>query len=162
MIEMVLLLLFLTSCAERPTRVNLEGGNPPTFSLSGSGELDRLYIAEADAEEQPDPSPGFVWELVPVNRGRSGLEGVAVEQLGKITYGVIPKGYQQKTPASGQPLPLVPGRYYYFHFSTVNAPHAWGYFVIRDGKAQFATIRGRCNYETDGRTFKGPCGEPQY
>jgi hypothetical protein len=159
---MIFLLALLPSCGERPTKVSLSGGNPPTFHLSGSGEIDRVVIEEADAEEQPNPDRTSRWEIVPIERGPYGLGGLPVEEIGKITYGNVPSGYRQKTPASAAPPPLVPGRYYYFSFSTVNAPHAWGYFVIREGRAEFAKIRGRCIFEKDGKQFKGPCGEPEY
>jgi hypothetical protein len=159
---LVFLLTLFPSCGERPTKVTITGGTAPTFNLSGSGELDKLYLAEADAEEQPLDEPKTLWELVPVERGASGLQGLPVETIGAITYGVVPRGYRQKTPASGGAPLLEPGRYYYFYFSTVNAPHAWGYFVIREGRAEFAKIRGRCIFEKDGKQFKGPCGEPEY
>ena len=85
-----------------------------------------------------------------------------MEEIGKITYGVVPNGYRQKFPASGEAQRLVPGRYYSFEFSTVNAPHAWGYFVIRNDKVEIANIHANCIHEKDGKQFKGPCGQPEY
>jgi hypothetical protein len=161
--KLFVLLLLLQSCNEQPTKVGLTGGNPPTFSLSGSGQLDRLYIEEADAQEQPNPTPGILWEIVPQHRGQSGLEGISVDRIGKVTYGTVPEEYRQSVPSDNKPPPvLVEGRYYYFHVSTVNAPHAWGYFVIKGGKPEFARIHGNCTYDTNGQKTKGPCGEPNY
>lgn len=93
-VKVFVLLLLLQSCNERPTKVLLEAVNPPTFSLRGSGELVRFYIEEADAQEQPNPIPGILWEIVPLHPGSSGLEGVRVEKIGKVTYGNVPTEFK--------------------------------------------------------------------
>jgi hypothetical protein len=162
MMLVLFVLSLMSSCRERPTRVTLRGDNNPTFELTGSGQMDRFYISEADAEEQPVSTPQVLWAIVPIDSGPSGLEGVPVEKIGKITYGLVPPGYRQVIPHDGKAPELVSGRYYDFHVSTVNAPHAWGYFVIRNGQAEFARIHGYCIGNKNGKEFKMPCGETEY
>jgi hypothetical protein len=126
------LLLFMATC-ERPTVVKLGGGNPPTFTLSGSGELGDLRIYGPKQRDVGSDLSFAMWEIMPVN---GYLEGEPIERLGKITYGVVPKGYKQIYPENDAPAPaLVPGQKYEYWFQTINAPHARGYFEIKDGKA---------------------------
>lgn len=153
----LILLVFLSCCGERGTQVVLTGGSRPTFSLRGSGKLDLMYVEEADAVEQPNPAPDPLWVIVPEG---GWLEGLPVETLGSVTYGLVPKGYRQKTPADGSaPRDLVAGRYYHFYISTINAPHASGYFEINNGKIQPAHIRPYCFHDTGDKKIKAPCDE---
>ena len=126
--------LVLPGNCERATKVKLKDGNPPTFVLSGSGELAVLVIY---GPKQRDFSVGdrafAVWEI----QSAGGYSNARlVEDLGSIKYGVVPKGYEQVYPEKGMSPPgLVVGEKYEYWFQTSNAPHARAYFEIRDNKA---------------------------
>ena len=127
-LSLLAMLLLNTGC-EVATDVTLQGGNPPVFVLSGSGEVLGFGICRS-AESTGQKSP-CVWEIKPRESPRD-----YASKLGKITYGEVPKGYIQVTPPSGATAPaLSPGTRYEFSVTTQNAPHAYGSFEIRDGKA---------------------------
>src|SRR5437870_13159035 len=95
----LLLFLFSVSACERRTEVKLDGGNPPTFVMSGSGRLVSLTIF--NGEDKP------IWKIEKTET----LE--AVEKLHRITYGVVPNGYKQVEPDNGNlPPHLTPGIVY--------------------------------------------------
>ena len=119
---------------ERATLVKLEGGNPPTFSLSGSGKLGDLVIYGPKQRDVGSDRNYALWEIKPIN---GFMEGEWVERLAAITYGIVPKAYEQVYPENGaQPLQLVPGERYEYWFVTVGSPAARKYFEIVDGKAR--------------------------
>jgi hypothetical protein len=128
----LILLLILSSCEQR-TVVRLEGGNPPTFSVTGSGRLGEIIVFGPEQEQITDAfdTTHALWEVVAENEDSAPL----LEELGEIRYGVVPRGYKQIKPESGAAQPLSVGKRYRYWFITVNAPHAAGYFEIRDGKA---------------------------
>lgn len=133
----VLLLSLLLSACERRTEVALEGGNPPTFMLSGSGRLGEVIIfgpeQERPASSDPLDETYALWKLEPEKKGEDGA--ALVEQLHSLTYGVVPNGYKQTKPRIGPAPPLETGKRYRYWFVTVNAPWGAGYFEIREGKA---------------------------
>jgi hypothetical protein len=135
---LVLLMLSVSIACERRTKVRLEGGNPPTFVLSGSGRLGELIIfgpkQEPIAQRDPFDETNAVWKIAAMENDESGA--AKVEELRALTYGIVPAGYKQITPIGKAAPPLVPGERYRYWFVTVNAPHASGYFEIRDGKAK--------------------------
>jgi hypothetical protein len=130
------LLLSVIGC-ERRTQVRLEGGNPPRFVLSGSGKLGQVIIFGPEQEEMAKTDPFdktyALWEIATEKDGEKGA--TSVEELSSITYGVLPHGYVQIKPKNGTPAALMQGKRYRYWFVTVNAPHASGYFEIRDSKA---------------------------
>lgn len=131
-----LLTLLLTLGCERRTEVKLEGGNPPNFVLSGSGRLGEVLIfgpeQEPIAKSDPSDQTFLLWDIkAEESEGRS----TAVEKISRVTYGVVPPRYKQVKPREGVAPVLVPGKRYRYWFVTVNAPHAAGYFELRNGKA---------------------------
>lgn len=131
-----LVLAQIVGCAlifERQTRVKLEGGERPVFVLSGSGTLGDLVVYGPRQRDIVSDRSFALWEIRPVN---GYLHGRGIEELGRITYGTVPEGYEQVYPEnSGPPPSLVSGVKYQYWFITVNAPHARKDFEIRDGKA---------------------------
>jgi hypothetical protein len=128
----MLLPLFSTAC-ERRTAVKLEGENPPVFVVSGGGELGCLRIYGPKQREVGSDLNYAIWEIEPTN---GYMEGERLERLGRITYGVIPKGYKQIYPENDAAAPpLVDGQKYEYWLQTINAPHARASFEMRDGKA---------------------------
>ena len=134
-VTLLIPLVLVTASCERKTRVTLGGNNPPTFTLSGSGRLGELIIFAPEQEKVSDPfdTTHARWQIAAEKGGESGAS--LVDELKTVTYGVVPSGYKQVKPDSGAPQALVEGRRYRYWFVTVNAPHAGGYFEIRDGKA---------------------------
>jgi len=129
--RMLLLILFLatTASCEHRTEVKIEGRNPPTFVLSGSGRLGGVTVFAPDQERiahsDPFDKTYALWEIAAEKEGESG--GSLVEDLRAITYGVVPSGYKQTKPQTGAAPPLAPGKRYRYWFVTVNAPHAAGW-----------------------------------
>jgi tellurite resistance protein TerC len=118
--------------SQRATRIRMESGNPPVFVLTGSGSLAHLLICRSRREDG-DVLDFAMWEIEPVGGYQNGR---LVEEIGAITYGVVPPGYKQSYPENGATPPaLQPGNKYEYWFDTTNAPHARSYFVIRDARA---------------------------
>lgn len=153
----VLLMVFSLSCGERRTEVRLDGTNPPVFAISGSGNLVELLVSTKidDKSLPPSKRSKVLWRIIPKTR-----DGKSVETIGSITYGVIPPGYKQVVPADGQvPPALVPEHYYAYYLETINAPHASGYFEIRNGKAERVYGVGTCYDVVDGKEIEVPCND---
>ena len=135
-VAICVLTLLLTLSCERRTEVKLEGGNPPNFVLSGSGRLGEVLIfgpeQEPIAKSEPSDKTFVLWEIETEKQVEGG--SALVEKVGTITYGIVPRGYKQVKPKEGFAAGLVSGKRYRYWFVTVNAPHAAGYFEIRDGK----------------------------
>ncbi len=130
-LTLALILLTLSSACERRTAVTITGVNPPTFVLTGSGNLSEVIISKAAAEQTKNPRDpeNTLWRITAVN-----MPGQPVETLHSLTYGIVPPGYRQQIPNEDTPPQLQPNRRYGFWFLTSDAPHASGYFEIRDGR----------------------------
>lgn len=128
--------VFVTSCVftfERDTKVRLEGDNIPIFHLSGSGTLGDFVIFGPKQRDIGSDRDDAVWEIMPID---GYLNGELVEEISSIRYGEVPKGYEQVYPENNAPPPsLLPEKKYEYWFQTINAPHARGFFEIRNGKA---------------------------
>lgn len=135
---LVLLGILGSGCGERKTEVQLQGGNPPAFNLSGSGNLVALSIGIQSQDKSLVPSKRItkIWEIVPTRN-----DGKPVESIGEITYGIVPDGYRQTIPTEGRPPSLTEANYYRYYFETINAPHATGTFEIKNGRAGFMASR---------------------
>lgn len=127
----VTLVTIMIAC-ERRTTVILEGGIEPKFLIAGSGRLGELIIFDQEQEKIGDPfdTTYVIWRI----KSKDPDGGELVEQLRSITYGVVPPGYQQTIPINGLAPRLVENRRYRYWFITANAPHAAGYFEIRNGE----------------------------
>src|SRR5262245_25374290 len=137
---LVLLLpaLLIASC-ERDTRVSMDGKVPPTFAMTGSGEIVFFVVTEispanqALAPAQRDSRKDAVlWQISPDNLPSNGR---AINRLPRITYGVVPQGFAQKKPETGSPPALVEGKVYEAGGPAVNAHGGFLWFTIRDGKS---------------------------
>jgi hypothetical protein len=142
-------------CLERPTKVTLEGENPPTFKLTGSGNLITLTIGIQSQDKSLTPSERVtkLWQLVPIQR-----DGKSVEDVDGITYGIVPDGYKQTFPREGVPAPLKEGSHYRYYVETINAPHASGMFELKNGHA--VRVYGlTCSGIENGKDVEYPCDE---
>ena len=129
----VTLLLSSSSCfQERDTKVSVEGGNPPTFIMSGSGSLARLKIGgPKKIREGIGEEPYICWEIE-IEKTDSER---SVETLSPITYASVPKGYIQVFPDPRQsPPPILEDERYQVIVETMNANGARLNFAIHEGK----------------------------
>jgi hypothetical protein len=127
----MLALLFLSAC-ERKTIVRVTGGNPPTFLISGSGELGEVIITKPVEEQSKDllDEKNVLWKIRAIK-----MRGKPVEVVGSVTYGVTPNGYMQYVPEQGPAPTLQDNKRYGYFFVTGNAPHGKGHFEIHNGQA---------------------------
>jgi hypothetical protein len=131
-VSLVLALAFLFLACERDTRVKMLYEVPPSFELSGSGRLAMVRVHGQKVREVFGEMAFVIWEIAP-DSGR--MNGDFVEDLSKITYGKVPKGYHQVFPREGETLPpLIEGQRYHIFFDTVGANGASKYFEIQNGK----------------------------
>lgn len=117
----LLTLLTLSAC-EVDLRITTDGKNPPTFTLSGSGNLLTFWVMEVPPENQTQTIQREsernipLWEIHPANRDD------AIRRMPEITYGKIPSGFVQKFPADGSaPVPLTKGKIYEIGGTAYNA-----------------------------------------
>lgn len=144
LIRLLLLLVascFLSAC-ETDTRVSIsEPKNPPTFKLSGSGRLSELIVvgpfASVEDLESYKPDVHAIWKISPLR-----YDELSVQRVPPITYGVVPQGFTQGTPASGSPPPLEEGKFY-----RVTAP------------STSAGFRAFCFKVEGALAIKAPCQE---
>lgn len=129
----IALLLIVTLCCgdacERDTTISVEGGNPPTFRLSGNGNLVFLAVSDESPNQVERRSGEIVWKIIPQS-GKS-----EIGQLPLITYGHVSPGFNQEIPKLGAPPPLAADRPYEVAAPTSNAHGDWIFFIIREGVA---------------------------
>jgi len=128
---LILTVVFLSAC-ERKTIVKVTGGSPPTFVISGSGELGEGIITKPIEEQSKDilDEKNILWKTAAIR-----MPGRAVEVVGSVTYGVTPQGYKQSVPEQGSPPTLQANKRYGYFFVTGDAPHGTGHFEIHNGQA---------------------------
>jgi hypothetical protein len=136
------LLCFGLGACEVDTRAFIsDNKNPPTFRLSGTGQLGEFIVvgpfASAEDQEAYRPDVHAIWKIGPFRYG-----AIYVENVRPITYGVVPDGFKQETPASGHPPLLEEGKFY-----SVTAP------------STSAGFRRLCFKVEGGVIIKVPCTE---
>jgi hypothetical protein len=117
----------MSSC-ETDMSIKVEGENPPTFKLYGSGSLYFLTVSEIPHDGQPATAELDLWKIQPEN-------SVRIWDLPKITYGKVPLEFTQILPEKGSPPPLVEGKTYGVGGPASGANGGSIWFVIREGKA---------------------------
>ena len=113
---------------EQDLRIEIDGRNPPTFKLTGSGKLVFLQISEVPPDRKTASGNLKLWEIRPDISER-------ISNLPKITYGKVPEGFIQVFPEKGMPPPLIEGKMYAIGGPAYNANGGSIWFVIRDGKS---------------------------
>jgi hypothetical protein len=130
-----LLILVITTGCERDMRIKIDGKNPPTFTLSGSGNLVFLSLGEVHNNNPPPLGVPDLWKIRPNGNNK-------ISKLPNITYGIVPDGFTQVIPASGTPPPLVEGKVYDFGGPADNANGGSIWFTIQGGKSVEVAQRG--------------------
>ena len=98
-----LLMMVGTTGCERDMHIKIDGKNPPTFTLSGSGNLVFLSLGEVYNNKPPLLGAPDLWKIRPNDDNK-------ISRLPSITYGIVPKGFTQVVPESGAPPPLIEGK----------------------------------------------------
>jgi hypothetical protein len=123
-----LLILAVSAGCEIDMRIKIDGKNPPTFTLSGSGNIVFLYVMKVPSNRLPTVEDPKLWEIHPTTKDR-------ISDLPPITYGTVPNGFSQTTPGLGQPPGLVEGQTYEVGGPAYNANGGSSWFVIKEGKS---------------------------
>jgi len=125
----ILVLVAVASC-EIDTSVTVDGKNPPSFRVSGSGGINFVRIVDvSDCKGSLLDCP-VLWQIDPAG-GQ-----VAIADLPAITYGHVPPGFHQTTPSNdAPPPPLVDGKTYTVYTPTYNANGGGVRFTIVEGKS---------------------------
>lgn len=133
-------LLSITLCCgdafERDTKISMDGKNPPTFELSGNGQLWWLEIRDLSPSSiSVDAPERIVWKIKTIGEN-------SPSSLPKITYGIVPAGFIQEIPANGAPPTLIEEKPYSISAPTSNANGDSVIFIIRGGKS-FRVIKSQ-------------------
>ena len=127
--------LVIVGCLfERDTVVSIDGNNPPTFRLQGSGYQDFFGVWELPAQkivplqERPVLDTPALWEIWP-------NDGPRADKWPLLKYGQVPPGFKQKIPEHGEPRPLEEGKMYEAGGPASNANGGSIWFKIQNGKS---------------------------
>ena len=107
-----LLILMIISACEISTHVTISNpAIPPTFELSGNGNLFHFIVVGPYSSLQDLEShiakAGVIWQLSPDEHATT-----RVDDLPAITYGQVPDGFKQDLPLNGSPWALESGKFY--------------------------------------------------
>ena len=109
LVPLVIFAFAFVAC-EEDTRVSISDSmNPPTFRLTGNGNLILFivvgpYTSLAELESNK-PDVDVIWQI-------SADTTKNISNLPDITYGTLPPGFLQSTPKSGVPPALEEGKFY--------------------------------------------------
>src|SRR6266511_2370989 len=105
-----------SGCFEEDMTISLDERLPPTFRLSGSGNLIFFSVSEVSPDDQhrvpierSSNDIRIIWQIVPTGLSS---DATIMRKLPPITYGSIPKGFEQTIPKTGVPPNLVEGKIY--------------------------------------------------
>lgn len=135
---LLLLAILVSACFEEDMTVSLDQDIPPTFRLSGSGNLAFFSVSEVAQEnqhripfERDSNKDTVLWQIWP-----NGLTSDAkvIRRLPPITYGSVPAGFVQKIPEDGHPPGLIEGKVYEAGGPASNANGGSVWFTIKDAR----------------------------
>ncbi len=136
---LVLLISCLSVSCEKDATVYIDGNVPPTFRMTGSGDLVFFSVSEI-AKENQTLAPAQrdsrkdtpIWEIRPDSRSATTRR---IDQLPAIVYGVVPEGFAQSRPETGSPPALIDGKVYEAGGPANNANGGFVWFTVRNGKS---------------------------
>lgn len=135
----VLIVLYTLVACEIDTKIEMDGNNPPTFSLSGNGQLWFIEVRDLSPSEISYYAPErTIWKIT--------TGGGSPARMPKIKYGEVPAGFEQEIPGNGGPPALVEEKPYSIFAYTSNANGDSMMFLIRGGKALKVTKSQDGNY----------------
>jgi len=128
-VTFLLVVSLICAGCERDTKIEMDGKIPPTFRLSGNGQLSWIEFSDLSPSDISVYAPErVIWKITPTGQNTPW-------RLPKITYGIVPPGFAQEIPASGTPPPLVEEKPYSVSAPTSNANGGSMIFLIRGGQA---------------------------
>jgi hypothetical protein len=123
--------------------IKTDSNNPPSFSLSGSGNLISFGVTEVPPENQTQTIQRRsdvnipMWSIEPRDADNK------IRRLPVITYGKVPPGFAQQFPADGSPpAPLVEGKIYEAGGGAYGANGGLIWFKVQDNKTVQIPIPG--------------------
>ena len=132
----LLLLIFVSTInclRERDTTLTIEGDNPPTFRMAGSGLLSTLRVGGPKKQRDGVGEDPYLYWVIKFKQDGSERP---IESIGTIVYGEIPSGYIQVFPDPDQSPPILSeDELYDLNVVTMNANGARLKFAIHEGKA---------------------------
>jgi hypothetical protein len=88
--------ILITACSRvQPTNVSVDGVSAPTFTFSGSGRLQVFEVYESQLQADGGEVLTQVWSI------EKFPDGVPLNEMGTITFGIVPQGFDQSYPHSG-------------------------------------------------------------
>src|SRR5262245_4284006 len=137
------LILTQSIACEVDMSIKVDEKNPPSFSLSGSGNMISFMVMEVPPENQKQTVQRssdvnrLLWEVRP-----AGGENV-IRKLPEITYGKIPAGFDQYFPKDGNsPEPLREGKIYEVSGTAYNANGGLIWITVQGGKTVRVPVPG--------------------
>ena len=127
LVTSLLLSIVFFGC-ERDLSIGVGPTNPPVFKLRGSGRLVFFYVLEVPPNHSPSADSPKLWEIRPTENNK-------ISDLPAITYGVVPSGFIQTIPSSGQAPALVEKKTYEAGGPAFDANGGSVRFVLEGGKA---------------------------
>jgi len=130
------------SCYEVDMTIAVNNKNPPTFELSGSGNLNEFLVMEVPSWNQTQTIQRrsdvntVVWRIRPSREDK-------IWYLPPITYGQVPSGFDQVfPPKEALPPALVENKVYEVGGSAYGANGGFIWIVVRNGKVVEIPIPG--------------------
>ena len=135
--------IVICAACEVDMSIKIDGQNPPSFTLSGSGGLISFGVTEVPPENQTQTIQRRsdvnipLWSILPTMKDNS------IRRLPVITYGKLPPGFTQQFPADGSPpTPLVEGKIYEAGGGAYGANGRLIWLKVQDGKTVEIPIPG--------------------
>jgi hypothetical protein len=137
LVAAALLFCSIAACTyEEDTQISIDGDNPPTFKLYGSGNQQYFLVSEVSTDNYVLPAHRnsdkdiALWKIAPVAEAPP-----RAWDYPPIKYGGVPRGLMQELPKDGVPPPLVEGRLYEAGGPAYGANGGSVLFTIRNGKS---------------------------
>jgi len=125
----IILILAVAGC-EIDTTISVDGKNPPSFRVSGSGGTNFVRVVDVTSCNKDFLDCPILWQIEPTG-GQ-----VSMPDLQAVTYGQVPSGFHQTSPPNGAPISeLVEGKTYNIYQPTYNANRGGVRFRMVDGKS---------------------------
>jgi hypothetical protein len=123
----------------RENELVIEYGSPPRFVVSGPNAVQNFRISGPDLQRETNPDGSgdhlmamkVYWEIVPTGSATNRK----LDEIAHFTYGQLPEGFVQISPANGaSPPSLVEGHKYALTLTPAEGRWVNMFFLIRDGK----------------------------
>jgi hypothetical protein len=119
------------ACGEPNVIIDVDDHVPPNFNFKGNGSIPFFVVSELPPEfRSPEDmkSAKVIWEVRPKDYAHARVP------FGPITYGLVPEGFNQITPAEGAPKPLEEGKIYQAGGPPIEMRSGYLRFRVLNGK----------------------------